>query len=61
MSQVIPCTPLNDDDKYDRTIDTRTLYSNKKSTDENVDSWSIFQSANYLDVESRYGAITDLR
>jgi len=34
--------PINDEDKYNKTVDTRTLYSNKKTSDESVDSWSIF-------------------
>jgi len=54
-------TPDNADDEYNKLIDVRTHYSETKSTDELVDSWSKFKAANYLDVDSRYGPITDTR
>lgn len=42
-------------------MDYRIYYSNRKDNDERMDSWLVFQSANYLDVDTRYGAITELR
>ena len=41
--------------------DYRCFYSKKKTNNESVDSWTVFQAANYLDVDTRYGSITDLR
>lgn len=45
----------------DDVIDYRCYYSNQKSNEEYQDSWLKFQSANYLDVDTRYGKITGLR
>ena len=36
-------------------------YSNLKENDEHIDSWTKFQSSNYLDVDSKYGEITEIR
>lgn len=41
--------------------DVRTYYSNTKLSGETIDVWTTFQPANYLDVDSRYGALTHLR
>lgn len=41
--------------------DVRCYYSNRKTNGEFGDSWAIYQSANFLDVDSRYGAITDIK
>lgn len=41
--------------------DYRTHYSNHKSSNEKLDSFTVFQPLNYLDVDTRYGEITDLR
>jgi hypothetical protein len=48
-------------DEYNKHVDARTYFSNTKSNDELIDSWSKFQPLNYLDVDTRYGAITNLR
>ena len=42
-------------------LDYRVYYSNKKTNDERRDSWLVFMPANYLDVDTRYGQITELR
>ena len=42
-------------------FDTRIHYSNVKTNNEDIDSWTQFQAANYIDVDSRYGEITDLK
>lgn len=39
----------------------RIYYSNPKTTNEQIDSWSVFQPMNYIDVDSRYGQITNMR
>jgi len=41
--------------------DTRVIYSNEKTNNEQIDSWLMFKSANYMDVDTRYGEITNLR
>lgn len=48
-------------DEYNKTIDTRTYYSDAKTNDEITDSWCKFQPLNYIDVDSRYGPITNIR
>lgn len=51
---------LNDQQQDDK-IDYRVRYSNEKSNNEIYDSWVKFQAANYLDVDTRYGKVTELR
>lgn len=46
-----------DDYKYDY----RTIFSERKDNNELIDRWLKFMPANYLDVDTRYGAITGLR
>jgi hypothetical protein len=54
-------TAKNIYDVYNRHIDTRIHYTTSKTNDEIIDSWSKFSSLNYLDVDSRYGEITNLK
>lgn len=42
-------------------FDTRIHYSNVKTNNEDIDSWTQFAAMNYLDVDSRFGQITDLK
>lgn len=46
---------------YDIEFDTRCFYSNVKSNNENTDNWLRFMPANFIDVDSRKGPITNLR
>lgn len=46
---------------FNKTVDYRCRYSNIKENDEDIDSWTKFQSSNYLDADSRYGSINELR
>lgn len=46
-----------DSSKYD----TRVFYSDPKTNGELIDNWTNFKVANFLDVDSRYGEITNLR
>lgn len=39
----------------------RVYTSQAKTTNENVDSWSIFKPADYIDVDSKYGQITNIK
>lgn len=41
--------------------DTRVHYSGNKTNGESFDSWLQFKTDDFLDVDTRYGAITDLR
>lgn len=43
------------------TTDTRVLNSQPKTNNEVSDSWTKFKVANYLDVDSRFGAINNLK
>ena len=59
-----PLTQESEKDKIqDNNVNTdiRCYYSNKKTNGEFGDSWAIYQAANFLDVDSRYGAITDIK
>lgn len=48
-------------DTVENIYDYRVHYSNLKTNDEKIDSFNVFQPLNYLDVDTRYGEITDLR
>lgn len=52
---------LNDDDNSLDEVDYRCYHSNQKLNNENIDSWTVFNPANYLDVDTRYGQITNMR
>lgn len=41
--------------------DYRCYYSNPKDNNESIDNWTIYQPANFLDVDTRRGPITGLR
>ena len=43
------------------TVDTRVVYSGPKQNGERIDSWSKFQASNYIDVDSKYGQLTQLK
>jgi len=63
ISKVNPHEAITDsyiENNYE-TIDYRVCYSKLKSNNEYEDSWLKFQSANYIDVDEKYGPITDLR
>lgn len=51
----------DEDDNSLSEIDYRCYYSNQKSNNESIDSWTTFLPANYLDVDTRFGQITNLR
>lgn len=46
---------------YETSIDYRTYYSSPMEANERIDSWTKFQTSNFLDVDTRYGAINKLR
>lgn len=54
-------TPSNIYDEYNKHIDTRTYFSLNKNNDEFIDQWTKFKPLNYLDVDTRYGSINNLR
>lgn len=54
-------TPENLYDEWNKHIDVRTCYSLNKSNDETIDQWTKFQPLNYLDVDTRYGSINNIR
>lgn len=49
------------EENKNRTFDCRVTYSEVKTNGELLDSWSIFKPANYTDVETEYGQITQLK
>lgn len=42
-------------------LDYRCYNSNPKTNNENIDSWTTFMPNNYIDVDTRYGEITELK
>lgn len=46
---------------FNKNVDYMCRYSMLKEDNEHIDSWTKFQSSNYLDVDSKYGKITGLR
>ena len=46
---------------FNKKQDYRVYHSNLKENDENIDSWTKFQSSNFIDVDTKYGSITNLR
>lgn len=51
-----------DSDKKDKVkqFKQRIFYSQLKTNGENIDNWQIFKPSNFIDVDTRYGDITDL-
>lgn len=51
-----------DSDKKDKNkqFKQRIFYSQLKTNGENIDNWQIFKASNFIDVDTRYGDITDL-
>lgn len=58
---VIGYTTSGSQDYDGSQYDTRVHFSEQKTNGEKFDSWSQFKAANFLDVDSRYGSITDMR
>lgn len=50
---------LNQND-YNKIVDTRIYYSDLKQSDEVIDSWCKFRSSNFIDVDQKYGPITNI-
>ena len=44
-----------------KNIDFRVMYSEAKTNDEISDNWLKFKEANYLDVDTRYGSINNMK
>lgn len=41
-------------------FEQRVFYSQLKTNGENIDSWQTFKAANFIDVNSKYGILTDM-
>lgn len=48
-------------EKQTEEYDVRVHFSEQKTNGEKFDNWLQFKAANFLDVDSRHGAITDMR
>lgn len=48
-------------DIVDMNTDYRVYHSLLKTNDERIDSWTKFMPADYIDVDTRYGEVTELR
>ena len=46
---------------FNKTVDYRIRNSNLKENNEHIDSWTKYQSSNFIDVDTQYGPITGLR
>lgn len=49
----------NKNDKV-KQFKQRIFYSQLKTNGENIDNWQIFKASNFIDIDTRYGDITDL-
>ena len=58
---IIGYTAAVRDEKDSDTFDVRVHYSEQKTNGEDIDNWLHFKSDNFIDVDSRYGEITNLR
>ena len=54
-------TAVDDDTELNQLMSNRIRSSMAKTSGEKSDSWTRFQQADYLDVDSQYGSITNLR
>lgn len=45
----------------DSLYDTRVFHSNVKNNNEHIDNWLSFQELDFIDVDSRFGQITNMR
>ncbi len=50
----------SDKKNKDKQFKQRIFYSQLKTNGENIDNWQIFKASNFIDVDTRYGDITDL-
>lgn len=50
-----------EDKKNSSNFDCRVFYSNVKENQESVDSWVQFKALNFIDVDTRFGEITNLK
>jgi len=53
-------TLITTDESETNNFKQRTYYSEPKTNGDFVDSFGIFKAASFIDVDSRYGEITDL-
>lgn len=60
-SKVKTFAAYQDDPTNIENEDYRCYYSNPKNNNESIDNWTIYQPANFLDVDTRKGPITGLR
>lgn len=51
---------VDNDKNVENTYKQRVFYSQLKTNGENIDNWQIFKAANFIDVNTYYGDITDL-
>lgn len=56
-----PKTGQSTEAEYDKGFDYRCYHSGLKTNDEIIDSWTQFSPTDYIDVDTRYGAITALK
>lgn len=61
ISDVVIDTVRNELDELNKNLDTRIVYSEQKINDEIQDSWTIFKTNNFLELDNRYGALTNLK
>lgn len=58
VNKFVPTSIYNE---YSHHFDYRVIYSQKKSNDEISDSWLKFNVADYLDTDTRFGSINNLK
>lgn len=60
-SDTVSYSSIQYEDIDSAKYDVRVHHSKKKEINEHIDNWTDFQGTNYIDVDSRYGSITNMR
>lgn len=61
LSDVFKWSPDTRTEGQSNSYDTRVHYSNVKTNNEKINSWTQFKTANFIDVDTRFGEITALQ
>lgn len=61
LGTVVTYSQVDYKDIYKNNFDSRVHHSEQKINNQNIDSWTHYKSMNFIDVDSRFGEITNMR
>lgn len=61
LGTIIAYSQVDYKDIYKNNFDSRIHHSEQKINNQNIDSWTHYKAANFIDVDSRFGEITNMR